>query len=149
MIESRLSLSALLRSALLLVLIAAPLFAQTVPLDKLSHIHGLAASAEGGGAIYLATHEGLFLAQEDGSSERLSETREDLMSLAAHPTLCSVHRARPGLPAAQAREIATRHVNDSQTHRYAANGKPQPPEGWPRALCARLLFRIVTAMLVK
>jgi photosystem II stability/assembly factor-like uncharacterized protein len=86
MIEARFHLTVLVLSTLYLPIVAAPLAAQTVPLAKLSHIHGIAASTQGGGALYLATHEGLFLAQKDGNAKRLSKTRDDLMSLAVHPT---------------------------------------------------------------
>ena len=59
--------------------------AEPVSLDDLSHIHGIAPHPERAGSLYLATHEGLFLASEDRTAVRVSESRYDLMSLAVHP----------------------------------------------------------------
>jgi len=59
--------------------------AETVALDRLEHIHGLAVDREQPGRLYLATHSGLFLASTDGSAERVGDTTHDLMSFEALP----------------------------------------------------------------
>jgi mono/diheme cytochrome c family protein len=64
--------------------------AEPISLDDLPHIHGIAPHPTRPGTIYLATHEGLFLASEDRTAVRISESRDDLMSLAAHPTDAAV-----------------------------------------------------------
>jgi photosystem II stability/assembly factor-like uncharacterized protein len=51
----------------------------------LPHIHAIAVAPERPGALYLATHDGLFLATPDGEAQRISQGRDDLMSLARDP----------------------------------------------------------------
>jgi photosystem II stability/assembly factor-like uncharacterized protein len=57
-------------------------FAETVPLDRLEHIHGLAVDAERPERLYLATHSGLFLASPNGTAIRVGSAQHDLMSFA-------------------------------------------------------------------
>ena len=69
----------------LLVLPGPPARAETVPIDRLEHIHGLSVAPGGTGELYLATHNGLFLARPDGSATRVGAARDDFMSFAADP----------------------------------------------------------------
>ena len=59
--------------------------AETLTLDHLEHIHGLAVDPERPERLYLATHSGLFLASPDGTATRVGAARDDLMSFAADP----------------------------------------------------------------
>lgn len=70
-----------------------PLSAETVPLDRIEHIHGLAVDAERPTRLYLATHSGLFLTNPNGTATRVGSSQDDLMSLAADPTNANVFYA--------------------------------------------------------
>jgi hypothetical protein len=59
--------------------------AETVPIDRISHIHGLAVDPERSSQLYLATHDGLFLAAPDGKATRVGSSKDDLMAFAADP----------------------------------------------------------------
>jgi photosystem II stability/assembly factor-like uncharacterized protein len=59
--------------------------AQTVSLDRLDHIHGLAVDPDRSSRLYLATHSGLFLAAPNGMATRVGVSKDDLMSFALHP----------------------------------------------------------------
>lgn len=59
--------------------------AETVSVDSLEHIHGLAVDAERPGGLYVATHSGLFLASPDGTASRVDGVQDDFMSFAAVP----------------------------------------------------------------
>jgi len=59
--------------------------AERVPLSQVSHIHGIAADPATPGAVYLATHYGLYRALPDGTAERISETQDDFMGFTPHP----------------------------------------------------------------
>jgi mono/diheme cytochrome c family protein len=59
--------------------------AETLSLDRIDHIHGLAADPEQQGWLYLATHSGLVLASPDGTATRVGTAQDDLMSFAADP----------------------------------------------------------------
>ena len=60
--------------------------AETVALDRLEHIHGLAVDPDQSSRLYLATHSGLFLATPKGLATRVGVSKDDLMSFAVHPT---------------------------------------------------------------
>jgi mono/diheme cytochrome c family protein len=59
--------------------------AEVIPIASISHIHGLAVDPERLSQLYLATHDGLFLAAPDGSATRIGDSKDDLMSFAAIP----------------------------------------------------------------
>jgi photosystem II stability/assembly factor-like uncharacterized protein len=67
--------------------------AETISLDRLEHIHGLAVDPERPERLYLATHSGLFLASPDGTAIRIGETQNDLMSFATHPSDANIFYA--------------------------------------------------------
>ncbi len=77
--------------ALLMGLLAAspslspPAAAETIPIDRISHIHDLAVDPENPSRLYLATHNGLFLAAPDGTATRIGSVTHDLMSFAPDP----------------------------------------------------------------
>lgn len=50
-----------------------------------THFHGIAVDAGDDDRLYLATHHGLFVAADDGSARRISETRDDFMGFTPHP----------------------------------------------------------------
>ena len=60
--------------------------AETVPISKVSHIHGIAVDAKDSSRLYLATHYGVFLTSPDGTATRISEDRSDYMGFTPHPT---------------------------------------------------------------
>lgn len=55
-----------------------------------THFHGLAADRRGNGALYLATHHGLYAVSPDGSARRVSQARDDYMGFTPHPADPSV-----------------------------------------------------------
>lgn len=59
--------------------------AEPVPLDRISHVHGIAVDPDKPSRLYLATHKGLFAATADGFAERVSTLNADFMSFAAVP----------------------------------------------------------------
>jgi hypothetical protein len=59
--------------------------AETVPLDRLDHIHGLAVDPDRPSWLYVASHTGLFLTTPKGMAARVGGSKDDLMSFAAHP----------------------------------------------------------------
>lgn len=67
--------------------------AQTVPLDRIEHIHGLIVDAERPKRLYLATHSGLFLTSPNGTATRAGGSQDDLMSFAANPIDANVFYA--------------------------------------------------------
>ena len=56
--------------------------AETVPIDRISHIHGIAVDPEQPARLYLATHDGLFIASPDGTATRVGAAKDDFMSFA-------------------------------------------------------------------
>lgn len=71
--------------ALALSLAPAAYAAETVPLSDVAHIHGIALDPGDSGRVLLATHHGLYRAAPDGTAQRLSRTRDDLMGFVPHP----------------------------------------------------------------
>lgn len=67
--------------------------AETVPLDRIEHIHGLIVDAERPKRLYLATHSGLFLTSPNGTATRAGGSQDDLMSFAANPIDANVFYA--------------------------------------------------------
>lgn len=65
--------------------VAGAVAGERVPLSQVSHIHGIAADPASPGAVYLATHYGLYRALPDGTAERISDTRDDFMGFTPHP----------------------------------------------------------------
>jgi photosystem II stability/assembly factor-like uncharacterized protein len=60
--------------------------AETIPIDRIAHIHDLAVDPDNGSRLYLATHDGLFVAGPDGKATRIGDSTDDLMSFAVDPT---------------------------------------------------------------
>ena len=79
------SRSWLLLLAVGFVSLSAGAAAQTVALDRLDHIHGLAVDPDRSSRLYLATHSGLFLAAPNGMARRVGASKDDLMSFAVNP----------------------------------------------------------------
>ena len=50
--------------------------AETVPLDRIEHIHGLAVDSERPKRLYLATHSGLFLTDPNGTATRVGGSQQ-------------------------------------------------------------------------
>lgn len=60
--------------------------AETIPIDRIAHIHDLAVDPDDGLRLYLATHDGLFVAGPDEKATRVGGSTDDLMSFAVDPT---------------------------------------------------------------
>ncbi len=56
------------------------------PVSSFSHSHGIAVDTSDATKVYIATHEGLYLLQNDKDLFQIGETRDDLMGFSAHPT---------------------------------------------------------------
>lgn len=76
----------------LTALIASGLFAgtglaraETVPIDRIPHIHDLAVDPTDTSRLYIATHNGLFRAAPDGTATRIGGATHDFMSFVASP----------------------------------------------------------------
>jgi photosystem II stability/assembly factor-like uncharacterized protein len=79
--------AAMLASALALGLVAARAApAETIPLARVAHIHGIAVDPQDPSRLLLATHHGFFAASPDGTATRLSEITADFMGFTPHPT---------------------------------------------------------------
>lgn len=61
--------------------------AEPVPLSELSHAHGIGFDATEPGAIFVATHNGLFRAGPGGMASAVSEDRNDYMGFTPDPAL--------------------------------------------------------------
>jgi mono/diheme cytochrome c family protein len=85
----RMTLFRVLPLFLFLLVAAAPpgLHAQRlrVSLDRLPHIHGLAVAPSEPSRLYLATHDGLYLASPEGYAEPVPGLHGDIMSFVVHP----------------------------------------------------------------
>lgn len=89
-----LSIVAVVGLVLSLAPLSRPMAAEVARLDRIPHIHGIAASGgDDPGRLYLATHHGLYLVSPDGTAEKISTTSDDLMGFAAHPTSADVFYA--------------------------------------------------------
>lgn len=72
-------------AAAIILALAGPLSAETVPLGSVAHIHGVSVDPEDPQRLYLATHHGLYRASPDGTAVRISTRRDDLMGFTPHP----------------------------------------------------------------
>ncbi|UEM21320.1 YCF48-related protein [Skermanella mucosa] len=59
--------------------------AETIPLSKVSHIHGIAVDRTDPRRLFLATHHGVFLTNPDGTATRVSDGRHDYMGFTPDP----------------------------------------------------------------
>lgn len=71
------------------------------PASRFDHAHGIALDAMDPSKLYIATHDGLYVLQNDKDLFRIGSSRDDLMGFTAHPTeastfLSSGHPARGG-----------------------------------------------------
>ncbi len=64
--------------------------ANQAPVSSFRHAHGLAADIADPAKLYIATHEGLFLLQNDKDLYRVGSKSDDYMGFSAHPTNASV-----------------------------------------------------------
>lgn len=67
------------------VLLAVPAAAETIPIDRIKHIHDLAVDPDSPSRLYLATHNGMFRAAPDGTATRIGSAIDDFMSFAPDP----------------------------------------------------------------
>lgn len=56
------------------------------PVSSFSHAHGFAVDVTDASKVYIATHEGLFLLQNDKDLFQIGKMRDDLMGFSPHPT---------------------------------------------------------------
>lgn len=70
-----------------------------IPVETLWHIQGIEVAAGAPWYLYLATHQGIFLAGDDGFAERLSANGDDFRSLARRPGAGNVFYGGVGTPA--------------------------------------------------
>ena len=68
------------------LLFPAPAAAETIQIDRISHIHDLAVDPKDPSRLYLATHNGMFRAAPDGTATRIGSVTYDLMSFVPDPT---------------------------------------------------------------
>lgn len=53
---------------------------------KASHVHGLAVDRKDSNRVYIATHDGLFVVQNDADLQRVGSSRDDFMGFSPHPS---------------------------------------------------------------
>jgi photosystem II stability/assembly factor-like uncharacterized protein len=75
--------------------------ANITPASSLRDAHGLAVDVEDPGKVYIASHTGLYMLQNDKDLYRVGNARDDYMGFSAHPTdpnifFTSGHPARGG-----------------------------------------------------
>ena len=76
------SLTGVLAAAILLTV---PAGAETIPLDRIAHIQGLAVNPENPSRLFLATQNGMFRAAPDGTASRIGRAIDNFMSFAPDP----------------------------------------------------------------
>lgn len=59
---------------------------QRTPVDSISHAHGLSIDVNDGSKVYIATHHGLLILQNDTSLSRIGTVEDDLMGFSVHPS---------------------------------------------------------------
>ena len=59
-------------------------------LAQVTHFHSLAVDPAETSRLYLATHDGLFVVEADGTANPLSNRRDDLTGFTPHPTKASI-----------------------------------------------------------
>ncbi len=64
--------------------------ATLTPATSFSHSHGIAVDITDAKKVYIATHEGLYLLQDDKDLFKVGKTRDDLMGFSKHPILANV-----------------------------------------------------------
>ena len=75
---------------LLLPLLLAACAGNPIASLKASHVHGLAVDRGDSNRVYIATHDGLFVVQNDTDLQRVGSSRDDFMGFSPHPTDPSV-----------------------------------------------------------
>jgi photosystem II stability/assembly factor-like uncharacterized protein len=80
------ALSVVVGSGLLATCSSAEAATTVYELAQLTHFHGLAVVPAETSRLYLATHDGLFIVDPDGTAHPLSEMRDDLVGFVPHPT---------------------------------------------------------------
>ncbi len=71
------------------------------PVSQFDHAHGITLDSKDASKLYIATHEGLYVLQNDKDLFRIGGSEDDLMGFTAHPTDTNVffssgHPARGG-----------------------------------------------------
>lgn len=99
--------------------------AETVPLEKLSHIHGLAVDRHDPGRLLVATHHGLFAASPDGTATAVSSLGHDFMGFTPHPTEVDTYLGS-GHPAAGGNLGVIRSTDGGRTWAKLSNGHLGP-----------------------
>ena len=112
--------------------------AETVKLERLSHIHGLTVDRTDPARILLATHQGLFAATADGLAVRLSKRADDFMGFAPHPVEAGVFYAS-GHPQGGGNLGVLRSADGGLTWSQWAKGA-----GGPTCLTRPLLRRLMS-----
>lgn len=93
---------------------------------KASHVHGLAVDRGDSNRVYLATHDGLFVLQNDADLRQVDGSRDDFMGFSPHPTdpnmlFSSGHPKGGG-------NIGFQKSNDAgKTWKKISNGNPDGP----------------------
>lgn len=59
---------------------------QLTAVDSISHAHGLSEDVADGSKVYVATHHGLLVLQNDKTLSRIGNVEDDLMGFSVHPT---------------------------------------------------------------
>jgi photosystem II stability/assembly factor-like uncharacterized protein len=67
------------------MLLGADAAEERIRISEITHVHGIAVDPRDPSRLFLATHDGVFLASLDGTAERVSDDRNDYMGFTPHP----------------------------------------------------------------
>src|SRR3990170_2525273 len=67
-----------------------PAESDLTPTDTITHGHGLAVDVSDPSKVYIATHHGLLLLQNEKDLYRIGKSRDDYMGFSPHPTESNV-----------------------------------------------------------
>ena len=63
---------------------------ELIPIDSITHGHGLAVDASDSSKVYIATHHGLLLLKDEKKLYRIGSAQDDYMGFTPHPTNAKV-----------------------------------------------------------
>ncbi len=97
------------------------------PVEGFRHAHGMAADILDKDRLYIATHEGLYLLQEEKDLYRVGKNQDDLMGFSAHPKEAGVFFSS-GHPAYGGNIGLQKTMDGGMTWRKVSNGLGGPAD---------------------
>jgi len=82
----RTQINRIIAASIASISVVAPSLAEQMPLNEVSHIHGISFDLSKPGSVLLATHYGVFRANPDGVAETVSTDASDYMGFSPDPS---------------------------------------------------------------